>query len=414
MDACADSVRSVTRDRLPVSGLSVRARTLVTVLAAAVVIVVAAGAATSLVLRTRLTAALENLPGARDGAVDAVMERLTTPLLIVAAALLLATCLLGVLAVRLALGPVGVLVLASSKAAADGDLPVPPGRDEVARLAMTLNAVVSRMRGAVTRERTLISAASRELRAPLAALRGEVELARTSVTYDDLQGSLSAAVHEVERLTALTDDLLLVAREGAAADELASSSVEPGGTALRPTDLRTLVPDELRRLSALVPRTALSLDDSGVGGVTALVTGPDGAWARVLANLVRDAGAAGAGQAVVRLATTADEVSIIVDDDGPGFWDRSGAKDAEAGHDEAGHDEAGESGPDPSERPGGDPSGSVRGTGMGLSIVDALVRARKGRMELSDAPDGGGRVSVTVPLARAAASAEGGGVAEGA
>lgn len=397
------------------SGLSVRARTLVTVLAAAVVIVVAAGAATSLVLRTRLTAALGDLPGAAvgaDGAVaaaQAVMGRLTTPLLVVAAALLLATCLLGVLAVRLALGPVGVLVLASSKASADGDLPVPPGRDEVARLALTLNAVVSRMRGAVTRERTLISAASRELRAPLAALRGEVELARTSVTYDDLQGSLSAAVHEVERLTALTDDLLLVAREGAAADELASSSVEPGGTALRPTDLRTLVPDELRRLSALVPRTALSLDDSGVGGVTALVTGPDGAWARVLANLVRDAGAAGAGQAVVRLATTADEVSIIVDDDGPGFWDRSGAKDAEAGH-----DEAGESVPDPSERPGGDPSGSVRGTGMGLSIVDALVRARKGRMELSDAPDGGGRVSVTVPLARAAASAEGGGVAEGA
>ncbi len=389
------------------SGLSVRARTLVAVLAAAVVIVLAAGAATLLVLRTRLTAALDDLPGAADQSVDAVMGRLTTPLLVVGAALLLATCLLGVVAVRLALRPVGVLVLASSKASADGDLPVPPGRDETARLALTLNSVVSRMRGAVTRERALITATSRELRAPLAALRGEVELARTSVTYDDLQGSLSAAVHEVKRLTVLTDDLLLVAREGAAADELAGSSVEPGGTALRPTDLRKLVPDELRRLSALVPRTSLSLDDSGVGGVTALVTGPDGAWARVLANLVRNAGAAGAGQAVVRLATTADEVSLVVDDDGPGFSDGSRSVRDETGQGEGGHDEAGGSGPDQGgpptdERPGDEPQGPVRGTGMGLLIVDALVRARRGRTELGDAPEGGSRVSVTVPLARAA------------
>ena len=334
---------------------------------------------------------------ADQSAVDRASERLRLPLALVAAALLAATTLLAVVGVRRALRPVGTMVERASRASAGADLPVPPGDDEVARLATTLNAVLGRMRASVTRERAFIDDASHELRTPLAVLKGEVELARTSTTYDDLQESLAAAAHEVDRLTELTDDLLLVAREGAAADEASglggAASVEPAGSALRPTDLRVLVPVELRRLASLVPRTALSIDDSGVGGVTALVAGPDSAWQRVLANLVRDAG--GAAAAVVRLSTTADEVTLVLDDDGPGF------ADGLAGPEQAGLDRL--------RRGGGARSGS--GSGLGLAIVDALVRARRGRVVLGAAPGGGGRVAVTVPLARAAVEPEPGGPA---
>ena len=328
---------------------------------------------------------------ADQSAVDRALDRLTLPLALVAAAVLAATTLLAVVGVRRALRPVGVMVERASRASAGADLPVPPGDDEIARLATTLNAVLGRMRASVTRERAFIDDASHELRTPLAVLKGEVELARTSTTYDDLQESLAAAAHEVDRLTDLTDDLLLVAREGAAADEASglggAASVEPAGSALRPTDLRVLVPVELRRLASLVPRTTLSIDDSGVGGVTALVAGPDSAWQRVLANLVRNAGGAGAADAVVFLSTTADEVSLVLDDDGPGF------ADGLAGEDQAGLDRL--------RRADGARSGS--GSGLGLAIVDALVRARRGRVVLDAAPGGGGRVAITVPLARAAA-----------
>ena len=333
---------------------------------------------------------------ADQSAVDRALDRLTLPLALVAAGLLLATTLLAVAGVRRALRPVGVMVERASRASAGADLPVPPGNDEIARLATTLNAVLGRMRASVTRERAFIDDASHELRTPLAVLKGEVELARTSTTYDDLQESLAAAAHEVDRLTELTDDLLLVAREGAAADDasgLGGASVEPAGSALRPTDLRVLVPVELRRLSSLVPRTTLSIDDSGVGGVTALVAGPDSAWQRVLANLVRNAGGAGATEAVVFLSTTADEVSLVLDDDGPGF------ADGLAGEQQAGLDRLRR----------GDGARSGSGSGLGLAIVDALVRARRGRAVLGAATGGGARVAITVPLARAAAEPEPGG-----
>lgn len=311
------------------------------------------------------------------GAVARVLERLTVPLAAVAAGLLLATALLAVASVRLALRPVGVMVQRASRASADGDLPVPPGNDEIARLAATLNAVLGRMRASVTRERAFIEGAGHELRTPLAVLHGEVELARTSTSYHHLQESLATAAREVDRLTELTDDLVLVAREGAAVDEMAAvvaglGGVEPAGSALRPTDLRSLVPAELRRLASLVPRTTLSIDDSGVGGVTALVAGPDSAWQRVLANLVRDAGGAGASEAVVFLSTTADEVFLVLDDD----------------------------------RPAPAPEVVRGGRGLGPAIVDALVRARRGTVVLDRDPGGGARVSVTVPLARAVAQDE--------
>ncbi len=370
-------------------GLSVRARTTITVVAAAAVLVLAAAVATFLVLRGTLTVA----PGGGAAGQDAAATALAgsgVPLLGIAGGLLLATCLLAWLAVRLALRPVAVMVRLASRASATGDLPVPPGRDEVSSLATTLNAALARTRAAVTRQRAFIEDASRELRTPLEALRGEVELARTSVTYDDLQESLASAAHEVRRLSDLTDDLLLVARESAAADDLAGSSVEPAGSTLRPTDLRALVPGELRRLGALVPRTSLSLDDSGVGGVTALAAGPDSAWARVLANLVRSAGSAGAGEVVVRLTTTATEVHLVVDDDGPGFTEGS------PGEEQAGLDRLRE----------GQEERAGRGNGLGMAIVDALVRARRGSVVLAAGDGGGGRVSVTVPLARALAEAD--------
>ena len=58
-----------------------------------------------------------------------------------------------------------------------GALPVPPARDEIAALAVTLNEMLARLEAAFEHERRFVADASHELRTPLALLRGELELA---------------------------------------------------------------------------------------------------------------------------------------------------------------------------------------------------------------------------------------------
>ncbi len=96
---------------------------------------------------------------------------------------------------------------------AEGRLPVPPSRDEIARLGDTLNAMLGRLQAVLARERSFVSDASHELRTPLAILRTELELAlRGHSTRDELEDAVRSAAEETERLNQLADDLLVIAR----------------------------------------------------------------------------------------------------------------------------------------------------------------------------------------------------------
>ena len=96
---------------------------------------------------------------------------------------------------------------------AEGRLPVPPSRDEIARLGDTLNEMLERLQAALARERSFVSDASHELRTPLAILRTELELAlRGHSTRDELEDAVRSAAEETERLNRLADDLLVIAR----------------------------------------------------------------------------------------------------------------------------------------------------------------------------------------------------------
>jgi heavy metal sensor kinase len=91
-------------------------------------------------------------------------------------------------------------------------LPVPETRDEVERLGKTLNEMLGRLEAAVARERDFVADAGHELRTPLALLRTELELAlRHADSEEELRESVRRSSEEVERLTRLADDLLLVA-----------------------------------------------------------------------------------------------------------------------------------------------------------------------------------------------------------
>jgi heavy metal sensor kinase len=91
-------------------------------------------------------------------------------------------------------------------------LPVPQTSDEVARLAETLNAMLERLEAALERERDFVADAGHELRTPLASLRTELELAlRHAQSSDELREAIRWSSFEVDRLSQLAQDLLLIA-----------------------------------------------------------------------------------------------------------------------------------------------------------------------------------------------------------
>ncbi|MGZ8716293.1 MAG: histidine kinase dimerization/phospho-acceptor domain-containing protein, partial [Gaiellaceae bacterium] len=102
---------------------------------------------------------------------------------------------------------------AAVSATSPGRLPVPHGRDEISRLATTLNDMLGRLEAAFEHERRFVADASHELRTPLAMLRTELELAlRRPRSHDELEAAVRSAAQEADRLSQLAEDLLLIAR----------------------------------------------------------------------------------------------------------------------------------------------------------------------------------------------------------
>ncbi|MFI5983714.1 sensor histidine kinase [Streptomyces sp. NPDC051555] len=144
----------------------------------------------------------------------------TTAALVIGCPLLLAT--VGLVTWRVtgrALGPVEA-IRAEVAEITDRDLhrrvPVPPTRDEVARLAQTMNATLDRLESSGARQRQFIADASHELRSPITVLRTQLEVALAVRDPELWPELISGALEDIERLQRLTVDLLLLARIDAA------------------------------------------------------------------------------------------------------------------------------------------------------------------------------------------------------
>jgi two-component system OmpR family sensor kinase len=95
----------------------------------------------------------------------------------------------------------------------DRRIELPPSRDELYRLTETLNDMLRRLDEALTSERRFLQHASHELRTPLAALKAELDLARSAPrTKTELAAAIASAAEETHRLARLADDILVLAR----------------------------------------------------------------------------------------------------------------------------------------------------------------------------------------------------------
>lgn len=233
-------------------------------------------------------------------------------------------------------------------------LPVPDSRDEIHRLAVTLNGMLHRLDAARARQRAFVADAAHELRSPLTNMRTELEVAQRLPDTTDWLSLSGDLLTDVERLSRLVDDLLLLAR----ADDATTRAVAPA----EPVELGQLLAEVAGRYPAVrYQRPAAPLT----------VSGERDALGRVVANLLDNAVRHAAAEVTLSVAADGAYVLVSVADDGPGIpaADRERVFDRFTRLDDGRARDAG-------------------GSGLGLAIVRELVRRHHGTVTLGDAGPG--------------------------
>uniref|UniRef100_UPI0020119573 sensor histidine kinase n=1 Tax=Amycolatopsis lexingtonensis TaxID=218822 RepID=UPI0020119573 len=322
---------------------------------------------------------------------DATIAQLRVSSLVTGAGLLVVLTAAGWFALGRGLRPLR-RIEHTAAAIAGGDLtrrvPVlaPPGT-EIGHLAASLNTMLGQLEGAFAdraaseaRMRTFVADVSHELRTPLFGIKGSTELYRMGALPgpSDVDETMRRIDREATRLTALTEDLLLLAQLDEAPEEQLDRA---------PMDLRTLAGDARHDLRALDPSRPVELTGPGGSGPPgpAPVDADEARLRQVVTNLVGNAAAHTPPGTRVRIGvgTAAGRAVLEVADDGPGmtaeqagrvfnrFYRADRSRTRTAGAD----------------------------AGLGLSIARSLARAHGGDVELETAAGAGACFRLVLPLA---------------
>jgi signal transduction histidine kinase len=241
-------------------------------------------------------------------------------------------------------------------------VPVPTGGDDITELAVTMNDMLSRLESGQRRHRQFIADASHELRSPVAASRAQLEVALAHPEQADWNTTAATVLAEQTRLGHLVDDLLALSRMD-----------EQGLGTIARVDLGELVLAELQR-----PHRVKT---SGVVDRPVCVVGNRAHLTRALRNVVDNADRHATSRVSVNVSQVDGCAVIHVDDDGPGIPvnDRLRVFDRFTRLDE------------PRTRNDG-------GAGLGLAIVSRVATTHGGRVFCTDAPEGGARITISIPV----------------
>jgi len=265
----------------------------------------------------------------------------------------------------------------------DSRVPQRDPRTEVGRLSLALNGMLSQIQGALAassasaeqarlseeRMRRFITDASHELRTPLTTIRGFAELYRQGAV-EDVEMPMARIESEARRMGVLVEDLLLLARLDAQRP-LERSRV----------DLLVLASDAVEDARSVAPERKISLVLLGGPGVPE-VFGDEARLRQVIGNLVANAlqHTPDTGAVSVRAGTSGHEAVIEVADEGPGMGPGDAHRVFERFY-----------------RADSSRTRASGGSGLGLSIVDSLVRAHGGQVTVTTAPGHGCCFRVTLP-----------------
>ncbi len=253
-------------------------------------------------------------------------------------------------------------------------LPVRGVGDELDGVADAFNETLGRLERAVGEMRQFSAALAHELRTPLAALRGEIELAsRAPGAGPEHRDRYASQLEEIDRLTRLIDQILTLARAESGQIRLTESPVNL-------TDLAASLVEQLEPIAA-AKAIALRSEPSG-----AVVVEGDAAWLqRLLLNLVDNAlkFTPEHGQVVVSVTREGRSARIDVRDTGEGL----SPTDAQHVFDRFFR-------ADPAR------SSSTDGAGLGLSLVQWIAAQHGGTVTVQSRLGEGSTFTVTLPIGR--------------
>ena len=225
------------------------------------------------------------------------------------------------------------------------------------------NELLDRLDNSLRRQRQFVADAAHELRSPVAAIRSQLEVADT--IEDD--GAPSPLTQESVRLSHLIDDLLALARIDAAPQPRHE-----------PVDLDHLVYDEAKLLRERTDH--IVVDTRGINACR--ITGDAPLLGRAVRNLLDNAARHAATRVTITVRSNEADAELTVADDGPGIpaSERTRVLERFTRLDDARARDTG-------------------GVGLGLAIVDDVVKIHGGRLTITDnAP--GARVTMTLPTHR--------------
>jgi two-component system OmpR family sensor kinase len=251
-------------------------------------------------------------------------------------------------------------------------LPVIPTGDEMERLSLSLNRMISRLEDALAYNRRFSADVSHELRTPLTILRGELEqVLQTPELLLDMKESVGSALEEIDRMTKIVENLLTIARLDSGTDIIARREVDLGQLVQWTVGQMHLIAEEKQiAMHCRLSETAIILADAG-------------RVKQVLVNLLDNAIKYTPAGGEVHLATSIlhNNAILEVSDNGigippeslPHVFDRFYRSDRAR-------------------------TRGSGGTGLGLSIVQAICNAHDGSVRIQSVEGVGTTVRVEFPL----------------
>ncbi len=253
---------------------------------------------------------------------------------------------------------------------------IPSRDDELGRLCATFDRMLDRLQDAFDRQQRFTGDASHELRAPLSVIRAEADLMlRRERTPQEYQRALRSIAAQADELESLTSDLLAAARGEAGVD---------AGT--EPVDLAEVAAAAADQLEPLGRARGIAMRRELASGGE--VRGSESALRRTAICLLHNAlvHARNGGTVTLRVERTDGVVRLVVADDGPGFSPDALLHATERFW----RDDLARLRPDDGDEPHG-------GSGLGLSIAEAIVVSAGGTLVLGNRAEGGAIVVAAFP-----------------
>ncbi len=305
-----------------------------------------------------------------------VLGRFLVAQLIAIPVLLVALAVLGYLSVGRAFAPVRRVVGAARRISAeDLSLRIPPtrGKDEIAELVDTFNDMLARLERSFERVKQFSSDAAHELKTPLTAIRGEIEVTlRKERDRSEYEEVLRSNLEEVAKLQRVIDDLLLLAR---IEDRQQAPELER-------TELDEVVLEAFEEASEKAGRNGITMalkqvDEVSVAGKAVLLK-------RMVTNLIENANKYNrpGGKVTVGLVRVGAHALLSVEDTGAGIPEEALPRIMDRFF-QVDRDRSSETG----------------GTGLGLALVKKVVEFHSGKVEVQSKVGAGTTFTITLPVA---------------